>query len=160
MGKKGYGSCFGEDYQQYTKHIIKYVDNHFNNNKNIKILIPNALDGLHILCTARRGFKLDCYETQDEFINGGIIDNFNIIGLKEKLNYFNYNDKVNLYGKNFFEQKVEKEYDFLLCYKSLHLNCNKHIPKERKMKKLLSSVKENALNHKLYPFLQYSNLNY
>ena len=27
-------------------------------------------------------------------------------------------------------------------------------------KKLLSSVKENALNHKLYPFLQYSNLNY
>lgn len=29
MEKKGYGSCFGEDYQQYTKHIIKYVDNHF-----------------------------------------------------------------------------------------------------------------------------------
>ena len=43
MRKKGYGSCFGEDYQQYTKHIIKYVDNHFNNDKNIKILIPNAL---------------------------------------------------------------------------------------------------------------------
>ena len=43
MGKKGYGSCFGEDYQQYTKHIIKYVDNHFNNDKNIKILIPNTL---------------------------------------------------------------------------------------------------------------------
>ena len=43
MEKKGYGSCFGEDYQQYTKHIIKYVDNHFNNDKNIKILIPNAL---------------------------------------------------------------------------------------------------------------------
>ena len=160
LWKKGYSSCFDEDYQQYTKHIIKYVDNHFNNDKNIKILIPNALDGLHILRTARRDFKFDCYETQDEFINGGIIDNFNTIGLKEKLNYFNYNDKVNVYEKNFFEQKVEKECDFLFCYKSLHLNCNKHIPKERKMKKLLSSVKENALNHKLYPFLQYSNLNY
>ena len=96
LWKKKYGSCFGQDYQQYTKHIIKYVDNHFNNDKNIKILIPNAFDGLHILCTARRGFKLDCYETQDEFINGGTIDNFNIIALKEKLNYFNYNDKVNL----------------------------------------------------------------
>ena len=96
LWKKGYSSCFGEDYQQYTKHIIKYVDNHFNNDKNIKILIPNTLDGLHILCTVRRGFKLDCYETQDEFINGGTIDNFNIIALKEKLNYFNYNDKVNL----------------------------------------------------------------
>ena len=107
----------------------------------IKILIPNALDGLYILRTARRGFKLDCYETQDEFINGSIIDNFNIIGLKEKLNYFNYNDKVNLYEKNFFEQKVEKKYNFLFCYKSLHLNCYKHIPKERKMRKLLSSVK-------------------
>lgn len=103
---------------------------------------------------------MGCYERQDELINGGIIDNFNTIGLKEKLNYFNYNDKVNLYEKNFFEQKVEKECDFLFCYKSLHLNCNKHIPKERKMKKLLSSVKENALDHKLYPFLQYSNLNY
>ena len=41
--EKKYGSCFGEDYQQYTKHIIKYVNNHFNNDKNIKILIPNAL---------------------------------------------------------------------------------------------------------------------
>ena len=55
---------------------------------------------------------MDCYETQDEFINGSIIDNFNIIGLKEKLNYFNYNDKVNLYEKNFFEQKVEKNIIF------------------------------------------------
>ena len=43
LWKKGYSSCFGEGYQQYTKHIIKYVDNHFNNDKNIKILIPNAL---------------------------------------------------------------------------------------------------------------------
>ena len=59
----------------------------------------------------------------------------------EKLKYFNYADKVTLYENNFFEQKVEKEYDFLFCYKSLHLNCNKHIPKERKMRKLLSSVK-------------------
>lgn len=157
LWKKGYSSCFDEDYQQYTKHIIKYVDNHFNNDKNIN---TKCFNGLHILHTARRGFKLGCYETQDELINGGIIDNFNTIGLKEKLNYFNYNDKVNLYEKNFFKQKVEKECDFLFCYKSLHLNCNKHIPKERKMKKLLSSVKENALNHKLYPFLQYSNLNY
>lgn len=97
---------------QYTKHIIKYVDNHFNNDKNIKILIPNALDGLHILCTARRGFKLDCYETQDEFINGGTINNFNIIALKEKLNYFNYNDKVNLYEKIFLNKKLKKNMIF------------------------------------------------
>ena len=56
MEKKGYGSCFGEDYQQYTKHIIKYVDNHFNNDKNIvmnkiessscqltSVVIPNSV---------------------------------------------------------------------------------------------------------------------
>ena len=112
LWKKGYSSCFGEDYQQYTKHIIKYVDNHFNNDKNIKILIPNALDGLHILRTARRDFKFDCYETQDEFINGGTIDNFNIIALKEKLNYFNYNDKVNLYEKIFLNKKLKKNMIF------------------------------------------------
>ena len=64
---------------------------------------------------------MDCYETQDEFINGGIIDNFNTIGLKEKLKYFHYDDKVNLFERNFFEQKVEKEYDFLFYYKSLNL---------------------------------------
>ena len=95
MGKKGYGSCFGYDYQQYTKYIIKYVERHFNS-KDIKILIPNALDGLNVLATARRGFKLDCYESQNEFINGGNIDKFNIIGLKEKINYFNLNDKINI----------------------------------------------------------------
>ena len=38
MGKKGYGSCFGYDYQQYTKHIIKYVERHFNT-RNINFLV-------------------------------------------------------------------------------------------------------------------------
>ena len=149
MGKKGYGSCFGYDYQQYTKYIIKYVERHFNT-KDIKILIPNALDGLNVLATARRGFKLDCYESQNEFINGGNIDKFNIIGLKEKINYFNLDDKINIIEKNFFEQKIEKEYDFVFCYKSLHFDRNKHIPKERKMRKLLSSVKENGLIYIYY----------
>ena len=70
------------------------------------------MDGLHILRTARRDFKFDCYETQDEFINGGIIDNFNIIGLKEKLNYFNYNDKVNFCENNFLNRKLKKNMIF------------------------------------------------
>lgn len=55
---------------------------------------------------------MDCYETQDEFINGGTINNFNIIALKEKLNYFNYNDKVNLYEKIFLNKKLKKNMIF------------------------------------------------
>ena len=112
LWKKGYSSCFGEDYQQYNKHIIKYVDNHFNNDKKYKNINTKCFNGLHILRTARRGFKLGCYETQDELINGGIIDNFNIIALKEKLNYFNYNDKVNLYEKIFLNRKLKKNMIF------------------------------------------------
>lgn len=42
---------------------------------------------VNVLATARRGFKSDCYESQNEFINDGTIDKFNIIGLKEKINF-------------------------------------------------------------------------
>ena len=47
MGKKGYGSCFGYNYQQYTKYIIKYVERHFNTR--------------NINCQCRKEYKLQWY---------------------------------------------------------------------------------------------------
>ena len=47
MGKKNYGSSFGEPYQEFSKFILKYIENYYKERPTI--LIPNALDGLHVL---------------------------------------------------------------------------------------------------------------
>ncbi len=147
MGKKNYGSCYGEPYQRF-RYLIKYIENYYG--RKTTILIPNALDGQHVLPSVRKGHKVVCYESVNEFINGGTIGNYNIVGLKTKLNYFNMLDQVELIEKNFYNTKVEREYEFVYCYKSLHLKENKDIPKDRKMRKLLSSVKENGFIYIFY----------
>lgn len=147
MGKKNYGSVYGDPYQRF-RYILKYLENYYG--RKTKILIPNAFDGQHVLNSVRKGYKVDCYETMKEFINGGTIGNYKIVGLKNKLDYFKMNDDVVLFEKNFYEQKIEREYEFVYCYKSLHLSENKHIPKDRKMRKLLSSVKENGFIYIFY----------
>lgn len=142
MGKKNYGSAYGMSFQRY-RYILKQVYNHFG--RKYTILIPNALDGQHILPSVRRGYNVVCYESNNILLNGGTIDSFNIIGLKEKIKYFKMEENVELKEENFYDKKVDKEYDFVFCYKSLHLEENKSIPKDRKMRKLLSSVKENGI---------------
>ena len=49
-----------------------------------------------------------------------------------------------------FTNKKLNENIFVYCYKSLLLNQNKNIPKDRRMRKLLSSVKENGLIYIYY----------
>lgn len=154
MGKKNYGSCYGEPYQRF-RYLIKYIENYYG--RKTKILIPNALDGQHILPSVRKGYKVDCYETISEFINGGIIGKYNIVGLKTKFDYFKMWDSVKLFESNFYEQRVENEYEFVYCYKSLHLEQNKNIPKDRKMRKLLSSVKENGFIYIFYHLAENEN---
>ena len=165
MGKKYYGSVYGAPYQRF-RYLIKYLNNYYNDEK-FKILIPNDKDGQHVLDSVRRGYEVDTYETNKIFVNGGTIDNFYLVGLKEKLRYFNMNEKVNIYEKNFYEQRVEKKYNFVYCYKSLHLFDNSHISMDKKIKKLLSSVKKdgfiyiyyhlskNKLDYRTYPKHQY-----
>ena len=147
MGKKNYGSCYGAPYQRY-RYLLKYMEDYYG--RKIKILIPNALDGQHVLPSIRKGYLVDCYESKKEFISGGIIGSYNIIGLEEKISYFEMNDSVSLFKNNFYEQRIEREYEFVYCYKSLHLQENKNIPKDTKMRKLLSSVKENGFIYLYY----------
>lgn len=154
MGKKNYGSVYGAPYQRY-RYLLKYLDDYYK--RKVKILIPNALDGQHILPSVRKGYEVDCYESLSEFLNGGIVDNFNVVGLKEKINFFGYDNMVNIFENNFYEQKVEREYEFVYCYKSLHLEENKNIPKDRKMRKLLSSVKENGFIYIFYHLAENEN---
>lgn len=147
MGKKNYGSCYGAPYQRY-RYLLKYIEDYYG--RKTKILIPNALDGQHVLPSIRKGYSVDCYESKKEFISGGIVGSYNMIGLEEKISYFGMNDLVSLFKNNFYEQRVEKEYEFVYCYKSLHLHENKNIPKDIKMRKLLSSVKENGFIYLYY----------
>lgn len=141
MGKKNYGSVYGKPYQRF-RYILKYIEEYYK--RKTTILIPNAYDGQHVLTSITRGYTVDCYESVDEFINGGKIDNFKIVGLKEKIDYFKFNDKVNVFSCNFYEQKINQQYEFVYCYKSLHLARNKDISMNKKIEKLLSAVKENG----------------
>ena len=54
-----------------------------------------------------------------------------------------------------FTNKKLNENIFVYCYKSLLLNQNKNIPKDRRMRKLLSSVKDNENDYINYPKNRY-----
>lgn len=59
MGKKGYGSAYGEPQRTcywYINYLKKYFKRDFN------VLVIDALDGLHVLPFARHGIHVDCYE--------------------------------------------------------------------------------------------------
>lgn len=57
MVKKNYGNCYRTSYQRY-----RYVLNSYYK-RDYSIMIPNALDGQHILTTIRRGHDVDCYKS-------------------------------------------------------------------------------------------------
>ena len=110
------------------------------NNKKMDILIPDALDGYTSIVYLRYGHNVDHYEPNDVLINGGIIENFKTEGFKRKLLRSELEDKANIYMENFYETKTIEKYDFVYCYRSLHLERNEHISLERKIRKLLNSV--------------------
>lgn len=147
MGKKGYGSAFGEA-QRTCYFYIDFLKRNFD--RQINTLVIDALDGIHVLPFARRGINVDCYETNNILINGGIIDGFKITGLLNKNKYFNLNDFVNIHNKNFYKNAVESKYDFVYVYRSLHLDRNKEVPIDKKIKKILTSVKDGGYVYILY----------
>lgn len=147
MGKKGYRSIYG-DAQRTCYIYIEKLENYYN--KKFKTLIVDCGDGQHVLPFLRKGHMVDCYEKNDIFLNGGKIDKFEITGLKKIIEYLKFNNLVSVNEKNYYESKVEKNYDFVYVYRSLHLDSNNHISKDIKMRRLLSSVKENGYIYILY----------
>lgn len=79
IGKMNDGSA---PYQKY-RYLLKYLADYYK--RKVKILIPNALDDQHILLSVRKRYEVDCCESLSEFINGGIVDNFNVVELKDKI---------------------------------------------------------------------------
>ncbi len=147
MGKKGYGSVFGEA-QRTCYCYIEYLKRYYG--KDFNTLVVDALDGIHVLPFARKGINVDCYEENKIFTNGGVIDGYNVIGLLEKIKTFNLGRYINLNEENFYKSNNNKKYDFVYVYRSLHLDRNKDINLDKKMKKIMSSVKENGFVYILY----------
>ena len=82
------------------------------------VLVPDCIDGLTSLIFSRHGNNVDCFETNNILLNGGIIDSYSTIGLYKKIEYEDSKDLVNVYENNFYTLKVEK--NMTLCIVIVH----------------------------------------
>ena len=142
---KNTGSIFG-NVQRTSYEYMKLLKSKYDI---ANVLVVDDVDGHHGLSYAKHGSNVVIYESDPVYINGGVIDNFGIIGLNKRVD-FEKLDNIEVNNENYYETVIEKKYDFVYCYRSLHRKTNKHISMERKMRKLLSSVKENGYIYIFY----------
>ena len=144
---KEVASVFGTA-QKMSYEYIKMLNKKFKGK--FKTLVVDDKDGLHSFAFAMHGSKVVMYEPNEIFINGGTIDNINITPITNRKFYNKCKENLEIRNKNFYEEKVEEKYDFVYCYRSLHEKHNKRIPMKRKMRKLLSSVKDGGYIYIFY----------
>ena len=132
------GSIFGSPLKQ----IGQYKDYILSINDNPRVLLVDCNDGLNVMQFAKSNYEVCCYESDKILLNGGIIDGYKTDGLYKRLNDYNLLDKVKIKNYNYYEIKDPKKYDFVLCDRTLHYERNKDITLKKKVRKLMSSVKE------------------
>lgn len=147
MRKIEVGSVFGR-VQRISYEYMKLMNSKFNNS--YSVLIIDDKDGLHSLMFAGNNAKVTMYEPNKVYIEGGEIEGINVTPITNRKHYYKTKKNLNVVNDNFYERKVERKYDFVFCYRSLHEKHNKHIPMTRKMRKLLSSVKEGGYIYIFY----------
>lgn len=140
-------SVFGNA-QRTSYEYMKLLNEKYNNN--FKTLVVDDKDGLHSIPFANHGSKVVMYEPNDVYINGGIIDDINITPITNRKYFKENKSKIEIRNENFYEAKVEDKYEFVYCYRSLHEKHNKKIPMKRKIRKLLSSVKDGGYIYIFY----------
>jgi len=141
------GSVFGIA-QRTSYEYMKLLNKNFN--EGFKTLVVDDKDGLHSLPFANHGSKVVMYEPNKVYIDGGVIDDINITPITNRKYYKNYSKNIEIRNENFYESKVEEKYEFVYCYRSLHEKHNKKIPMKRKIRKLLSSVKDGGYIYIFY----------
>ena len=141
------GSVFGTA-QRTSYEYMKLLNE--KTNGNFKTLVVDDKDGLHSLPFANHGSKVVMYEPNEIYINGGVIDDIAITPITNRKSFKENESKIEIRNTNFYESKVEDKYDFVYCYRSLHENHNKKIPMKRKIRKLLSSVKDDGYIYIFY----------
>ena len=144
---KEVGSLYGLP-QRISYEYMKLMKNKFG--EGYEVLVIDDTDGLHSLSFANHNAKVTMYEPNKVFINGGNLDSYVLSPLSNRKYWNKHKNNIKINNKNFYEERIEKKYDFVFCYRSLHEKNNKHIPMNRKMRKLLSSVKENGYIYIFY----------
>ena len=134
--------------QRTSYEYMKLLNAKYNNN--YRVLVVDDKDGLHTIPFANHGAKVVMYEPNSIYINGGEIDSVKISPISNRKGYRTEQSKIQIENKNFYEIKVEEKYEFVYCYRSLHEKHNKNIPMKRKIRKLLSSVKEGGYIYIFY----------
>ncbi|MBE6153862.1 MAG: hypothetical protein E7166_06540 [Firmicutes bacterium] len=129
-------SVYGEPYIKIINKICE------DNKKGFSILIPNCLDGIDVLPFLMRGAKVDCFEETKELIDGGVINKFKSVGLKNRIKGINCADKCNIFLSNFYSSKINKKYDVVFVSRTLHYKSNNFISLKNKINKLKSCVKD------------------
>lgn len=144
---KEVGSLYGLP-QRISYEYMKLMKNKFG--EGYEVLVIDDKDGLHSLSFANHNAKVTMYEPNDVFIYGGNLDNYVLSPLSNRKYWNKHKNNIKINNKNFYEERIEKKYDFVFCYRSLHEKSNKHISMNRKMRKLLSSVKDNGYIYIFY----------
>lgn len=132
-------SIYGEPNQQiydYINFLKKRYD------RNIDILIVDANDGKNVLPFAKCGFNIVCYEENKILLNGGVYNNLKTAGLKKRISDYLISDNVLIKQFNYYETKEIKKFDFLYVDSSLSLEKNNKISLKKKVRKLMSNVRE------------------
>lgn len=138
-------SVFGE--ANYS--LVQKLNNVINITNSFHILIPNCNDGIDIIPFLLFTKNIDCYEESKILINGGMIDNFVSLGLKNRLKYKS-NNSVSIYNKNFYSVKNNKKYDLVFVVRTIQLKENNNYTIFQKLDKLQENVKKGG-----YLYLQY-----
>ena len=147
-------SVYGQ-LQRTGYEYIKILSKEFENNYNV--LVIDDKDGLCSIPFALKGAKVILYEPDERFIYGGIVNEFIVQPIYKRKNFNKVCQNIEIVIKNFYEEIIEKKYEFVYCYRSIHQNHNKHISMKRKIQKILSSVKEGGYVYILYHLLPEEN---
>ena len=131
-------SVFGEPKISTIKQLQKFIEL----DKNSKILIPNCQDGIYVLPFAKISNNIVCYEENKILLNGGVYNNLKTAGLKKRISDYLISDNVLIKQFNYYETKEIKKFDFLYVDSSLSLKKNNKISLKKKVRKLMSNVRE------------------
>lgn len=97
------GSVFGNAQRnsyEYMKLLSKTKENNF------KTLVIDDKDGLHSIAFANYVSNVVMYEWNEIYINGGVIDSFNILSITFRKNYNKVKDKIEIKNKNFYKSNI------------------------------------------------------
>ena len=113
-------SVFGEP----KLSIINKIKQYTNFDENSRILIPNCQDGIYVLPFAKISNNIVCYESNNNLLNGGVIDNFGSLGLVKRLKGANLDKNVKIKKYNFYDEKKIAKYDLVVAIRTIQLREN------------------------------------